>query len=104
LNAALPGWRLSHGCSYQLANRIAWAWKLASAGVYVVLLYLGFLHCKEMRGCSPIFRDEVGWRRLVREHSWGMVPDEARGRRLRVGSATVTPLVRAVEIPLAWPS
>jgi hypothetical protein len=43
LNNALPGWRLSCDSHYQLANRFAWAWKLASMGIPVVLVYLGFV-------------------------------------------------------------
>ena len=41
-------WALSRDSHYQLSNRFAWAWKLASLGIPVVLVYLGFLNAVEM--------------------------------------------------------
>ena len=41
-------WGLSRDSCYQMANRFAWAWKLASLGMPVVLVYLGFLNAIEM--------------------------------------------------------
>ena len=41
-------WALSRDSHYQLPNRFAWAWKLASLGIPVVLVYLGFLNAVEM--------------------------------------------------------
>jgi hypothetical protein len=43
LNAITPGFKLSRDAFYQISNRIAWGWRLASLGVSVTLLYLGFL-------------------------------------------------------------
>jgi crotonobetainyl-CoA:carnitine CoA-transferase CaiB-like acyl-CoA transferase len=34
----LPGWSLSVDSHYQICNRFAWAWKIASLGVPVVLI------------------------------------------------------------------
>ncbi len=48
LKDTMDGWNLSRDSHYQLANRFAWAWKLASMGVPVVLVYLGFLGAAEM--------------------------------------------------------
>ena len=104
LNAVMPGWRLSHDHCYQLANRFAWAWKLASLGMDVVLVYLGFLNCEEMQDCGPVFRNEDTWQQLVRTHARGCVPEAAWEQRLRVGAGSVTPLIRTDEIALAWPS
>ena len=42
--AAGNPWGISRDSHYQLSNRFAWAWKLASLGVPVVLVYLGFLN------------------------------------------------------------
>jgi hypothetical protein len=33
LNKVQPGWNLSHENHYQLSNRFAWSWKLASLGI-----------------------------------------------------------------------
>ena len=48
LEPLLPGWDLSRDSHYQLSNRFAWSWKIASMGVPVVLVYLGFLNADEM--------------------------------------------------------
>ena len=42
-------WELSRDSHYQMSNRFAWAWKLASLGVPAVLVYLGFLNAVEWR-------------------------------------------------------
>ena len=39
-----------------MSNRFAWAWKLASSSVPVVLIYLGFLRADEMRDKGKPFR------------------------------------------------
>src|SRR5438270_9954888 len=41
LKSCGPGFNLSINSHYQLANRLAYLWKLAESGVPVVLLYLG---------------------------------------------------------------
>ena len=38
LNGITPGWNLSRGSHYQLSNRFAWAWKIASLGVPTILV------------------------------------------------------------------
>ncbi len=38
------GIKISHDNYYQLSNRIAYTWKLASLGIPTILLYLGFLN------------------------------------------------------------
>jgi hypothetical protein len=48
LNLISPGWNLSGDLHYQLSNRFAWSWKLASLGIPVVLVYLGFLNANDM--------------------------------------------------------
>ncbi len=40
LNGALEGWAISRDSHYQLSNRFAWTWKLATLGVPVILVYL----------------------------------------------------------------
>ena len=53
---------ISIGNCYQLSNRIAHAWWLASNGIPVVLLYLGFLKVEDMRdGKNKIFEKESDW-------------------------------------------
>ncbi len=94
--AALPGWYLSRDTHYQLANRFAWAWKIATLGVPVVLIYLGFLQMDDMRDQGAPLVSGADWDRLVRDHAAGVVPDSAWERRFAIGSATMRPLIRSV--------
>lgn len=91
----MAGWCLSCDSHYQLANRFAWAWKIASLGVPVVLVYLGFLGAEEMQHRGEPFIDCADWVRAVLEHSKGVVPGRAWGRELRTSGALIRPLIRA---------
>jgi len=51
-------WQLSRDSLYQLANRFAWAWKIASLGVPVALVYLGFIAADQMKGRKLITNGE----------------------------------------------
>ncbi len=95
LKQAMEGWKLSRDSHYQLANRFAWAWELASMGIPVVLVYLGFVCAKEMSYLGEPFVDCADWSRVILEHSRNIVPERAWGRDVKVGSATIKPLIRA---------
>jgi hypothetical protein len=56
---------------YQLANRIAWAWKLAELGVPTILLYLGFLGDRYFR---DYLRDRDHWQRVMGAYLEGVAP------------------------------
>ena len=60
---------------YQLSNRFAWLWKLASLGIPVVLLYLGFLNAQDMTDDGPLFRSEEEWTRAMKDHRRGAVDE-----------------------------
>ena len=62
-------WQLSVEHRFQLANRFAWSWKLATLGVPVVLVYLGFLDAVEMadKNSRPFASDD-DWRNVLREY------------------------------------
>lgn len=47
-NRMQPGFHLSTDSHYQFSNRFAFAWKLATIGIPVVLVYLGFLDAHDM--------------------------------------------------------
>jgi hypothetical protein len=94
LNNALPGFSLSCDSHYQLANRFAWAWKLASMGIPVVLVYLGFVSATEVNDLGETFVDCDDWSRIVLRHSRNIVPEQALGRDINVGEAAIRPLIR----------
>ena len=94
-------WRLSKDHHYQVANRFAWSWKLASLGIPVVLVYLGFLCAEEMReGENRPFAGQEDWANVVRTHTLGVVDEACWGKRLEVNGTPLRPLVRTVEQPL----
>ena len=70
------GWSLSRDHCYQIANRFAWAWKIAELGIPVVLVYLGFLGAFEMSDKGDIFADPEDWDRCVKYHAKGRVPED----------------------------
>lgn len=97
LNLIRPGWGLSHETHYQLSNRFAWSWKLASLGIPVVLVYLGFLNADKMK--NP-FKDEQAWEKAVREYADKILPESIWGDILVVNCVPIYPLIRSTEISL----
>ncbi len=101
LNEILSGWGLSRDSHYQLSNRFAWAWKLASLGVPVILVYLGFLNADEMSDRGRPFHSADDWEGAVRTHSAGVVPDNVWGDSLLdVGGTPLRALIRSEQIAL----
>jgi hypothetical protein len=100
LNVILPGWALSVDRNYQLCNRFAWAWKLASLGVPVVLVYLGFLRTEEMRDQGLPLSDSDQWEHLVRGHSEGIVPATIWDAPIFVDGVPLHAKIHSVEMPL----
>jgi hypothetical protein len=94
LDNAMPGWNLSRDSHYQLANRFAWTWKLASMGIPVVLVYLGFLDAAEMNDLGESFVDCASWTRVVLDHSRNIVPEQAWGGNIEVDGTSIEPLIR----------
>lgn len=102
LNDILPGdWNLSTKSHYQLRNRFAWSWKLASLGVPVVLVYLGFLNANEMTPPGNTFSSLEDWKACMETHAAGTVPNKAWGATLKINAAMRALLcVREVELPV----
>ena len=95
LNTHSLGWALSRDEHYQLCNRFAWSWKLASMGIPVVLVYLGFLNADEME--DPLSSAEA-WCGAVRAYSSGIVPAGVWGSRVIVGSTPIYPIIRSIDL------
>ncbi len=85
LNRVLSGWRLSCDSHFQLSNRFAWAWKIASLGMPVVLVYLGFLNDVEVDDLGPPFSGAAAWRAAVLDYANDIVPEKAWRETLMVG-------------------
>jgi hypothetical protein len=96
LGGSTTGWGLCSGARYQLCNRFAWAWKVASLGVPVVLVYLGFLDSHEMG--DGAFRAPEAWRSCLLAHADGVVPPGAWEQRLPAGNSWFVPIIRAARV------
>ena len=89
-------WNLSQYGHYQLSNRFAWSWKLASLGVPVVLVYLGFLNAQDMACDSPIFKSESDWKRILKEYAKNTIDNSCWGKPLCCNDNTpFIPIIRA---------
>ena len=100
LNTLLPGWALSRDACYQLCNRFAWAWKVASLGVPVILVYLGSLRATEMQVYSHPIADAASWERLVKEHGRGLVPESVWEQQMFVNGTPMRALIRSCDLAL----
>jgi len=97
LHIATEGnWNLSSDHHYQLSNRFAWAWKLASLGVPVVLVYLGFLNAQDMAG-RDLFRSGEAWEQSVKKYGEGVVDNSCWGQSLDIEGTPLLPLILACE-------
>lgn len=96
-------WALSRDWNYQMANRFTWAWKLTELGIPVILVYLGFIGCEEMRKGSaqrPI-RDKEDWHQMVQAHSQPLFPREIWNQEWHVHSQLFIPLIRVYDQSLS---
>ena len=99
LHVATEGpWNLSRDHHYQMSNRFAWAWKLASLGVPVVLMYLGFLNARDMAG-KELFKSMKDWESSLKEYGNSVVDNGCWGQRLDIDGTPMLPLIRACEQP-----
>ena len=97
--AAGGSWALSRDNCYQLSNRFAWSWKLASLGVPVILIYVGFLNAKDMEPDGAPFRSEDDWETTLRDYARGVSDDACWGRRIDVNGTPLRPLIRSIDVP-----
>jgi hypothetical protein len=99
LGGSGAGWNLTCDTHYQLSNRFAWSWKLASMGMSVVLVYLGFLHADEMADRGAPFASADKWRDAVFEYAEGIVPEQAWGGSLiQTSGKPFRALIKAMEV------
>ena len=101
--ATTKTWRISRDRNYQMSNRFAWAWKLASLGFPVVLIYLGYLRAQEMNDRGVPLADNADWKQLVENHSAELMPAGVWNERWTVNGTPLIPLIRSVEISHAQP-
>lgn len=87
LRSIAPELRMAHNCSYQLSNRLAFTWKLASLGIPVALLYLAFTGDDGIRDVGEPLRDAQHWDAVFRAHLTAIGGDRLLGRRHQLEGA-----------------
>jgi hypothetical protein len=90
-----PATAITRDSHYQLSNRAAYAWKLASLGVPTVLVYLGFIGDSGIANAGAPIRDDAHWRDVFAVHAISVLPTELFERRLDCGPAPTWFLVRS---------
>jgi hypothetical protein len=94
----LPGLSISRDRHYQLSNRIAFAWRLASLGVPTVLVYLGFTGDTGISDVGEPFADDAHWQATLGEHVSGVCPLTVFENPIDVGPARFWLLARSREV------
>jgi hypothetical protein len=95
LSAQFPGIKISHDGHYQLSNRLAFAWKLASLGIPSVLVYLGFTGDNGIRDVGEPFAHDDHWQHTFRDHLQTVCPTSVLAAPVDVGSASFWVLSRS---------
>ena len=96
-NATGMQWNLSRDCSYQFSNRFAWSWKLATLGIPVVLVYLGFLNALEMSDEGPLLRTKTHWAGAVKVHGRDVVDEACWGKWMDIAGVPFIPLISGID-------
>jgi hypothetical protein len=95
LQRVSPSTAISRESHYQLSNRVAFAWKLASLGVPTVLVYLGFLGDDGIADAGPPFENAAHWEAVFAEYAHSLVPKDLFERRIVCDSAPMWLLLRS---------
>ncbi len=95
LHSATGGsWNLALTPRYQLSNRFAWSWKLASLGIPVVLVYLGFLKACEVTDLGQPFCSNEEWKCVLKEYGQDTIDNTCWEKHWDF-SASFIPLIRS---------
>lgn len=95
LNAIIPGVNLSRDKHYQLVNRLAYSWKIASMGMPVILLYLGFTGDEGIGDVGKTIENDDHWKRLMCRYTEGILPENFSETSLDCGKASMKMIVRS---------
>jgi len=91
------GFYLSRDSHYQLSNRFAFAWKLASLGIPVAIVYLGFLNVYEIG--PNYFRNHSDWEGTLKSHAEGIIPQEIwNGKPVMINGIPLYAMIKSMEV------
>ena len=92
-------WKLSPDGHYQLSNRFAWSWKLASLKIPVVLVYLGFLDACDMDSPkTTLFHSKTRWERVLKSYCEGKIDNTCWEKHWNF-AAPFIPVIRSYKQP-----
>lgn len=93
--------RVSRDHCYQMSNRFAWAWKLATLDIPVVLVYLGLLQADEMADQGRPIDSHADWEQTVLQHSAAVLDVRVWNTRWMIGGRTVLiPVIASTTVSL----
>lgn len=95
LSAQFPTISIDRDRHYQLSNRIAFAWKLATLGIPTVVIYLGFLGDTGVANVGPPFYDDDHWQRTFGSHLAEVCREDICGAGVETSDAKFWLLVRS---------
>jgi hypothetical protein len=98
LGGESAGVRLSRDHSYQLSNRLAFAWRLASWGMPVVLVYLGFTGDQNIADVGEPLRDDEHWQELFTSHLAQIAPPQWVNQSIATEGAPFWLLARSMSV------
>ena len=97
LGGKKAGWNLTADSHYQLCNRFAWSWKIASLGIPVILVYLGFLNAMEMTDRGKPFPSATEWLDVIKSHAERIVPNDAWNRPIDINGTKIKAIIQSVD-------
>jgi hypothetical protein len=100
LGKVIPGINISLDTHYQLANRVAYSWKIASLGIPVVLVYLGFLGDKNISDVGKPFIDDNNWLQVMRTYRRDQIPEDFTERWIYCGKESMQMIIRSLPVKL----
>ncbi len=95
LDTIVSGVSISRDSHYQLANRLAYSWKLASMGIPVILVYLGFIGDQGIEDVGPPFTTHQHWEAAMRAYTEGVLPAGFINRILQCGDSHMRMIIRS---------
>ena len=98
LSSVHKGISISRDRHYQLSNRIAMAWKLASLGIPNTLIFLGFTGDREISRKGDYFADDDHWRGAFDDYLQGCFPRELLEHDISSGPAAFRVLSRSLPV------
>ena len=83
---------------YQLVNRIAFTWKLATLGIPTILVYLGFTGDTGIWDVGRPFSSHDEWRSVLLGHAAQVAPESLWDPRIGLDQAPMWMLIRSLPV------